>query len=215
MRSVCDGKTIIPEVNDLASRAPKLASEWDFDKNAEITPDRIALHDNRKYHWRCSKCGHSWKASPSNRACGKGCPKCAGKIVDHEVNSFAAINPHLIDQWDPLKNDSLTAWDVAAYDNRDYYWKCDNSHSWKASPANRTKGTKCPYCTGKLPSTGVNDFATICPSVATEWHPIKMRIAFRRCFCQTATKKHGGNARKAIASAHLFGKWSSMALPPL
>lgn len=170
---VCDGKRIIPGINDLATRAPQMAREWDAAKNVDITPDRVALHDNRKYYWLCSKCGHSWKASPNNRAYGKGCLKCAGQVVDPEINSFAAINSQMIDQWDTEKNYPLTAWDVAAYDNRDYYWECHNGHSWKASPANRTKGTGCPYCAGKYPVVGLNDFGTICPDVAKDWHPSK------------------------------------------
>ena len=140
-------------------------------KNKGIEPSQIALHCNNKYFWRCSRCGHSWKASPNNRAFGTGCPKCSKHVVDPKVNSFAAVNPHLINQWDCEKNKPLTAWDVAAYDNRDYYWICENGHSFPASPANRTKGTRCPYCTGKLPVVGVNDFATVCPVAAAEWHP--------------------------------------------
>lgn len=171
--SVCNGKSILPGINDLETRAPGLAKEWDHVKNEGITPDRIALHDNRKYNWICSTCGHSWKASPNNRANGRGCPKRAGRCVVPEINSFAAMNPHLSDQWDPIRNRPLTAWDVAAYDNRDYYWICENRHSFSASPANRTKGTGCPYCKGKLPVVGVNDFATLFPIAAAEWHPTK------------------------------------------
>ena len=170
---VCDGKKIVPGINDLASKAPSLEQEWDWAKNIDATPKTVALHDNCKYHWICRKCGHEWKASPNNRAAGKGCPKCAGHYVDPELNSFAAANPQLIDQWDIDKNLPLTAWDITAYDNRDYYWICKNGHSFSASPANRTKGTRCPYCTGKLPVVGVNDFETICPEVAKEWHPTR------------------------------------------
>ena len=139
----------------------------------DATPETIALHDNRKYHWICRKCGHEWKASPNNHVARKGCPKCAGHCVDPEINSFAAVNPQLIDQWDVDKNFPLTAWEIAAYDNRDYYWICRNGHSFSGSPANRTKGTGCPYCKGKLPVVGVNDFGTICPAAGTEWHPTK------------------------------------------
>ena len=170
---VCDGKKIVPGVNDLASRSPSLKKEWDWEKNSDAIPETVALHDNRKYHWICQKCGHEWKASPNNRASGKGCPNCAGHCVYPEINSFAAVNPQLIDQWDVDKNFPLTAWEVAAYDNRDYYWLCNHGHSFTASPANRTKGTGCPYCKGKLPVIGINDFATICPTVTTEWHPTK------------------------------------------
>lgn len=170
---VCDGKKIVPGVNDLASRAPSLAKEWDWQKNTDATPETVALHTNRKYYWGCQRCGHSWKASPKNRASGKGCPNCAGQCVYPEINSFASVNPQMIDQWDIEKNYPLTAWKVTAYDNRDYHWVCKNGHSFSASPANRTKGTDCPYCKGKIPVIGVNDFAKICPTAAAEWHPTK------------------------------------------
>lgn len=170
---VCDGKRIVPGVNDLASKAPSLAEEWDWEKNTGATPETVTPHANRKYHWVCRICGHSWKSSPNNRTSGKGCPKCAGHIVDPELNSFAAINPQIFDQWDLEKNYPLTAWEVAAYDNRNYHWLCQNGHSFTASPANRTKGTKCPYCIGKLPVVGANDFGTICSTVVLEWHPTK------------------------------------------
>jgi hypothetical protein len=150
-----------------------LKKEWDWENNIDATPETIALHSNQKYHWICQKCGHSWKASPHNRASGKDCPNCAGHCVYPEINSFAAVNPQLIDQWDADKNFPLTAWEVAAYDNRDYYWLCNHGHSFTASPANRTKGTDCPYCKGKLPVIGLNDFATICPDASEEWHPTK------------------------------------------
>lgn len=170
---ICDGKRIIPGTNDLRTRAPRLAREWDNKGNGDVTPDKVALHSNTQYSWCCSKCGHVWKATPNNRAAGRGCPKCAGHCVEPQVNSFAAINPQMIGEWDIEKNWPLTAWDVAAYDNRDHHWVCKQGHSFSASPANRTKGTKCPYCTGKLPIVGVNDFGTICSTVAAEWHPTK------------------------------------------
>ena len=171
--SVCNGKTIISGVNDLESKAPNLAKEWDYCRNNGISPKQVALHSNTKYHWICSLCGHFWKASPNNRANGRGCPKCGGHCVDSEVNSFAAMNHALIEQWDIGRNAPLTAWDVAAFDNRDYYWICEHGHSWPTSPANRSLGTRCPYCQGKLPIVGVNDFGIVCPTATNEWHPTK------------------------------------------
>lgn len=171
--SVCDGKKIVPGINDLTTRAPRLAKEWDYEGNKGTSPDQVALYSNSKYAWICDMCGHKWKATPSNRAAGRGCPKCAGCCVEPDLNSIEAGNPYLAEQWDVQRNHPLTVRDVAAYDNRDYFWLCDNGHSWEASPANRNKGTGCPYCNGKLPIVGVNDFATICPDVATEWHPTR------------------------------------------
>ena len=58
--------------NDLASRRPDLAEEWDYEKN-KVKPDSITLYSNCKRWWRCPKCNKSWYASPAKRALGQEC----------------------------------------------------------------------------------------------------------------------------------------------
>lgn len=169
--SVCDGKRIVPGVNDLQTLAPNLASEFHATRNGVRTPQNTGLHYTKKVCWKCSHCGYEWEASPNNRAAGRGCPACAHHCVDPDVNSLAARNPTLSQQWDFTLNEPLTPYDVAAYDNRDYYWLCEHGHSWKASPANRNNGTGCPYCNHKLPIIGENDLLTLHPVLCREWHP--------------------------------------------
>lgn len=61
--------------NDLASKRPDLAEEWDYEKNKKILPDSITLYSNKKRWWKCQRCGKSWYASPAKRANGQEC-KC-------------------------------------------------------------------------------------------------------------------------------------------
>lgn len=173
--SVCDGKRILSGVNDLATLAPKLSRDWDYERNADITPAMVAMHSSTRYYWKCQVCGYQWFASPNNRCKGTGCPKCAHFIVDPFTNSVAAINEVLATQWDVARNAPLTARDVAAYDNRDYYWICEDGHSFQASPANRNNGTECPYCKHKKPIIGENDLASQRPDLCKYWHPFKNR----------------------------------------
>ena len=134
----------------------------------------IPLHYNKRVWWKCPKCGHEWQTSPNNRVNNDtGCPACAHCTVDSNINSLDIVNPELAKQWDAEKNFPLTPKDVAAFDNRDYFWLCEHGHSWQASPANRTKGTKCPYCAGKKPIVGVNDLESVLPQIALEWHPTR------------------------------------------
>jgi hypothetical protein len=35
--------------------------------------------------------------------------------------------------------------------NLKVWWKCSLGHTWAASVNNRSKGSGCPYCTGKTP----------------------------------------------------------------
>lgn len=172
--SICDGKTIVEGVNDLMTFAPELADEWCIEENEGVLPSQVAPYTNTRYAWKCKNCGYIWRASPNNRLSGKGtgCPACQHHCVVPNVTSLSAVNPALADEWDANKN-NMDPKEVAAYDNRDYYWKCSHGHSWSASPANRMNGTRCPYCTGKLPIKGLTDLATICPPLVNQWHETK------------------------------------------
>lgn len=39
--------------NCLSVVNPKLAEEWDYEKNNNITPDRVAANSKKKYWWEC------------------------------------------------------------------------------------------------------------------------------------------------------------------
>ena len=78
----CSGRLVIKGKTDLLSQFPKLADEWDFEKN-DVLPDEISAHSSQKVWWRCKE-GHSWKAQISNRTNGSGCPRCNVE----NVNSF-------------------------------------------------------------------------------------------------------------------------------
>ena len=54
---------------------PEIAKQWDTKLNNGVKVTEVLPKSNLKYYWRCSK-GHSWKASPSNRGKGRGCPIC-------------------------------------------------------------------------------------------------------------------------------------------
>lgn len=60
----------------LLDKCPKLADEWNYDKNGDLTPDKVTVHSNKRVWWRCKK-GHEWESLISNRSKGRGCPVCA------------------------------------------------------------------------------------------------------------------------------------------
>lgn len=68
----CAGKSTIPGFNDLKTKNPTLALEWD--DPSDITNYTESAHI--KVWWKC-KNGHRWKAHIYNRTNGTGCPKCA------------------------------------------------------------------------------------------------------------------------------------------
>ncbi|MDY6313600.1 MAG: zinc-ribbon domain-containing protein [Clostridia bacterium] len=71
----CSGKYVVKGKNDLQSVNPKLAKEWNFEKNDRLTPNDVSPNSGKKVWWKCSK-GHEWQAVVSNRNKGSGCPHC-------------------------------------------------------------------------------------------------------------------------------------------
>jgi hypothetical protein len=60
----------------LAYVNPKLAEQWDCEKNNGLTPSDVSANCNDKKWWKCDK-GHSWLASVGSRNChGHGCKQC-------------------------------------------------------------------------------------------------------------------------------------------
>lgn len=73
---VCADRAVMAGYNDLATTDAHLLSEWDYEKNKNISPNKISRHSMQSVWWKCSL-GHSWKAKISERAIeGKGCKVC-------------------------------------------------------------------------------------------------------------------------------------------
>ena len=62
----------------IAVAAPKLALEWDYNKNpTHLHPAVIAVSAVEPYWWHCGACGTSYLMSPEKRALRDGrCPTC-------------------------------------------------------------------------------------------------------------------------------------------
>lgn len=66
-------------INDLKTYSPKIAEEWDYQRNGELTPEKVMPFSNRKVWWVCER-GHHWQCSVQIRQRGTGCPYCIGKV---------------------------------------------------------------------------------------------------------------------------------------
>lgn len=168
----CSGRRVVSGVNDLATTHPALVTQWNHEKNGDLTPSDTSAGSNQKVWWRC-KLGHSWKAAISNRAKGRNCPYCAGKKVLPGYNDLASQSPDLAAQWHPDKNYGLLPESVTTRSGKRVWWLCERGHAWQATVANRTAGVGCPFCAGKRVLIGFNDLASVDPDLARQWHPSK------------------------------------------
>ncbi len=165
---ICAGQQVLVGFNDLATKNPKLAAEWDYEKNTPLRPENVTEMSNRKVWWRCA-IGHRWNASVNHRAKGTGCPFCSGKKVLVGFNDLTSTNPSLAEEWDYEWNSPLKPENVTQSSFRKVWWRCARGHSWKSSIDIRNSGKGCPICAGKQVLPGFNDLATKIPYLLDEW----------------------------------------------
>lgn len=159
--SVCNGKTVIPGVNDVATTHPKAAALM-VDKKLRT---KLTGSSNKKVEFWCGNPKHNhWTAPLSNVARqGTRCPQCSGRRPVSGKSDLATTHPKLAAE---LVDRSL-ATTLKPGSNTSVLWQCpvDSNHTWKATPYSRTaKKTGCPYCSGRKIVPGVNDLATTHPT---------------------------------------------------
>jgi len=92
------------------------------------------------------------------------------RVHTEKENSLWRTNSQIAKEWNYEKNGGLKPIDFTSNSGKKVWWKCNNGHEWQATIANRSKGTDCPYCSGKKVLLGYNDLCTLNPSLAKEWN---------------------------------------------
>ena len=172
----CANKKILVGYNDLATTHPQLLKEWNYELNKDILPTAITFGSRKMVWWQCTKL-HNYKMAVVNKL-KSGCPYCANKKILVGYNDLATTHSYLCEEWDYKKNNGLKPTDITYGYESKVWWKCkDFSHSWSASPNNRTnQKSNCPYCGNKKVLVGFNDLETLYPNIAKMWHPILNKI---------------------------------------
>ena len=93
-------------------------------------------------------------------------------MADKKEKRYVSDNARLMAEWNWEKNNEL-GFDpkfLTSSSNKKAWWKCHKGHEWQAIIANRTKGSNCPYCSGRCVVSGENDLKTLNPTLAKEWN---------------------------------------------
>jgi hypothetical protein len=119
--------------NNLKYLYPKIAEEFDFEKNYPKTPELISpmTHDN--YYWICPECNHNYKANVCDRtAGGNSCPKCNDskgerKIRNYldEIKNVNQINYISQYKFDDCKNIKCLPFDFAIFKDEQLLAVCE------------------------------------------------------------------------------------------
>ena len=179
--SLFDYQPELSGINDLATKRPDLAEQWNYKKNNGIKPSEVSARSSMKVWWICSE-GHEWSAVISSRDSGSGCPICGRKKLLANAyktrlkknGSLEQKRPDLVAEWDYEKNTDVFPGQITVNSNRKVWWKCSKGHQWYAAVTNRNRlGRGCPYCSNQIPIVGENDLQTLYPEIAAQWHPLK------------------------------------------
>ena len=131
----------------IAKRFPELIKSWHPTKNGKLTPYDVFCSD-KKFWWKCDKCGYEWKARVDNRAHNRGCPCCANKVLIVGKNDLQTTHPEIAREWHPTKNGKLTPKEVSFGNHKKVWWLCPHGHEYLATINHRTgkNSTSCPVC---------------------------------------------------------------------
>lgn len=187
----CSNQKVLVGFNDVFSANPNFKKEWDFEKNASVSPYSITSGSNKRVWWLCAKCGCSWKASIGSRARGTGCPVCGAKKTtlnrlknNATKNGLFMLYPNLANEWDYMKNIDIDLSLISFASNRFAWWRCSKGHSFRTRISSRTlKNVGCPYCANQILLPGQTDLESQNPLLAKEWdyeknYPLKPNEVF-------------------------------------
>lgn len=186
---VCSNRRLLSGYNDLATRYPSIAAEWDMERNYPISAADVMPGSTKKYWWKCEK-GHSYLTTPGNRVFSKtGCSVCSGKQVSAGINDLQALNPLVAALWDYEKNGDMSPDSVTEHSSLKVWWKCQQGHSWQKEVRSQVNANSCPICAGRILVKGVNDISTLFPEISKDWDAEK-NSPYSPCdFTKTSKKK--------------------------
>ena len=116
-----------------------MSSLWYQEKNGDITPRNIFKSSNKKVWFKCSDstCTHLFDISVDSITNKKsGCPYCAHKRLCEDIKCEPCIRRSFASHsraknWDHTKNMNITPRNTFKTDHDNYWFICDNKHSFR------------------------------------------------------------------------------------
>ena len=123
--------------NDLRTTHPKIAREWNKERNGDLKPTDVIANSNKRVWWKC-------KADP-------GCPYCSGRKVFASYNDLATTHPGIAAMWHPRMNKRLKPTGVQAVSRKLAWWRGECGHVYQMAVRDRVRAKPgyCPYCSGR------------------------------------------------------------------
>lgn len=143
---ICSGHQLLRGFNDLQTKRPDVASEWDYEANENL-PSDYTYGSGYKAWWKCNKCGESYQSPINVHIQGHKCPYCSGQMVLSGKNDLRTLFPDIAVEYS--NDNELPVNQILAHTHKKVKWICSNcNQEYFASPHHRTSADKtgCPYC---------------------------------------------------------------------
>jgi hypothetical protein len=157
---------------------PKIAKEWNYEKNGDGKPEDYSPGSCKLIWWKChkAKCDcHEWQASIGNRTGyqKQGCPYCSHKkLCPH--NNLLAEYPDICKGWNYELNGDKRPENYSSGLGLKVWWKCLKEdacecHIWFTSIRERViRGVDCQLCQNYT-SCKHNNITISHPEITEEW----------------------------------------------
>lgn len=86
---ICANKQALKGFNDLTTKYPEIAEEWNYEKNFPLLPTQVTSGSHKKVWWKCKYCNFEWKSEITNRVQNLLCPNCKDGQI-HLLNISSA-----------------------------------------------------------------------------------------------------------------------------
>ena len=151
---ILSASLISTEQKSILVTHPDMAAEWHPTLNLPLTPDKVTSGMGIKVWWKCKKCGNDYASVVYSRKAGRGCPKCAIKVLGVGKTSAALKTNSLVDKYPELveeisieDNPGINIYRLAAGSKKEIVWQCKKcGKKWQARICHRTNGVGCPWC---------------------------------------------------------------------
>ncbi len=174
--------------NPLTASHPRIAADWDADRNGCFDASQVCATSKDRVWWTC-EAGHTYQVSVYTRVRTGGCKICSRPEHGEAVRraklargvKLSDARPELIAEWDFERNE-LGPDEISEKSSRPVWWRCSEGHSWRVSPAGRARSRGCPKCAlasagdrvraSRLRAAG-QSLADARPDLVAEWVPDK------------------------------------------
>ena len=146
---------LIPGENDLKTRFPHIADEWDFEKNKPFLPEQFLPGSGKTFYWKCNNGHDSYPASIKDRTHGHSCRICGRSKISKGImvsavrkrGSLKDLQPDIAAEWDYEKNEDGPEC-YAPGSSKNVWWKCTwCNNSWPDTVYSRVyQNSGCPKC---------------------------------------------------------------------